>query len=91
MTRTVQCVYLKRDAPGLERQTYPGELGRRIFENISKDAWQRWVAHQTMLINENRLTPMEPKHRKFLETEMEKFFFGGGSSAPKEFVEPERP
>ena len=60
-------------------QTYPGDLGKRIFENVSKQAWQSWLAHQTMLINENRLSPMEPAHRKFLEDEMEKYFFGGGS------------
>ena len=77
----VQCVVLKREAPGLERVPYPGELGQRIYEKVSKEAWARWLAHQTMLINEYRLTPIEPKARKFLETEMEKFFFGAGSSA----------
>ena len=66
----------------------PGELGKRIYEHVSKDAWARWVQHQTMLINEYRLTPIEPKARKFLEGEMEKFFFGGGSEKPQEFVPP---
>ena len=89
MSRMVQCVVLKREAPGLDRPTYPGELGKRIYENVSKEAWQRWIAHQTMLINEYRLTPVDPKARKFLEAEMEKFFFGTGSEAPKEFVPPE--
>ena len=79
MTRVVQCVLLKREAPGLERPPYPGELGKRIFEQVSKEAWARWLPHQTMLINEYRLTPIEPKARKFLEAEMEKFFFGEGS------------
>src|SRR5690349_22696055 len=79
----VQCVLLKREAPGLDRPTYPGELGKRIYENVSKEAWQKWVQHQTMLINEYRLTPIEPKARKFLEAEMEKFFFGAGSQAPR--------
>ena len=88
MTRMVQCVLLKQEAPGLDRAPYPGELGKRIFENVSKEAWERWRKHQIMLINEYRLTPIEPKARKFLETEMEKFFFGAGSAAPKEFVEP---
>lgn len=83
MSRTVQCVYLKREAPGLDRPPYPGDLGRRIFENVSKEGWSRWVSHQTMLINEYRLTPMEPKARQFLEAEMEKFFFGAGSQAPQ--------
>jgi len=88
MARNVQCVLLKREAPGLDRPPYPGELGKRIYENVSKEAWQKWVQHQTMLINEYRLTPIEPKARKFLESEMEKFFFGGGSKAPDEFVPP---
>ena len=89
MTRSVQCVLLGQEAEGLERPPYPGELGQRIFDNVSKQAWQRWLAHQTMLINENRLTPFQPKARKFLEGEMEKFFFGEGSSAPEGYVPPE--
>ena len=90
MTRLVQCVLLKQEAPGLDRPPYPGELGKRIFENVSKEGWERWRKHQIMLINEYRLTPIEPKARKFLEAEMEKFFFGAGSAAPKEFVEPDK-
>lgn len=86
MSRTVNCIMLKAEAEGLDFAPYPGELGQRIYDNVSKEAWQRWVAHQTMLINEYRLTPIEPDARKFLETEMEKFFFGEGSSVPKEFV-----
>ncbi|MEM7281382.1 MAG: oxidative damage protection protein [Pseudomonadota bacterium] len=86
MSRTVQCVFLKQEAEALERPPYPGELGQRIFEHVSKPAWQQWVAHQTMLINEYRLTPIDPKARTFLEQEMEKFFFGEGSDKPKEFV-----
>ena len=89
MTRMVQCVLLKREAPGLERPPYPGELGRRIYENVSKEAWQRWLTQQTMLINEYRLTPIEPKARKFLESEMEKFFFGSGSQAPAGYQPPD--
>jgi Fe-S cluster biosynthesis and repair protein YggX len=88
VARMVQCVMLKREAPGLDRPPYPGELGRRIYDSVSREAWARWLQHQTMLINEYRLTPMEPKARQFLEAEMEKFFFGGGSAAPKEFVDP---
>ena len=88
MARTVKCVMLGKDADGLDFAPYPGDLGQRIYDNVSKEAWQRWLAHQTMLINEYRLTPIEPEARKFLEDEMEKFFFGGGSSAPKEFVPP---
>jgi len=86
MTRTVQCVLLGEEAEGLDYVPYPGDLGQRIFDNVSKQAWQKWVGHQTMLINENRLTPIEPAARKFLEEEMEKFFFGAGSKAPPEFV-----
>jgi Fe-S cluster biosynthesis and repair protein YggX len=86
MARKVQCVLLKREAEGLEYSPYPGELGKRIYDNISKEAWGQWVAHQTMLINENRLTPIEPKARAFLVAEMEKFLFGGGSSKPADFV-----
>jgi Fe-S cluster biosynthesis and repair protein YggX len=83
VARNVQCVLLKREAPGLDRPPYPGELGKRIYENVSKEAWQKWIGHQTMLMNEYRLTPIEPKARKFLEAEMEKFLFGGGSQAPE--------
>lgn len=79
---------LGREAEGLARPPYPGELGQRIFENVSKEAWQQWLGHQTMLINEYRLVPFEPKARKFLVGEMEKYFFGGGSARPGEFVEP---
>ena len=88
MSRMVQCVLLKREAPGLERVPYPGELGRRIYESVSKEGWARWLAHQTMLINEYRLSPIEPKARKFLEAEMEKFFFGPGSQAPQGYQPP---
>ena len=85
MSRTVNCVLLGREAPGLERLPYPGPLGQRIYEQVSAEAWKKWVAHQVMLINEYRLSPVEPKARKFLETEMEKFFFSGGSQKPAEF------
>ena len=88
MSRLVQCVLLKREAPGLERVPYPGDLGRRVYENVSKEAWASWLKHQTMLMNEYRLTPIEPKARKFLETEMEKFFFGAGSAAPQGYQPP---
>jgi len=89
MPRTVQCQYLKREAPGLDRVPYPGELGKRIYDNISAEAWAAWVRHQTMLINEYRLSPIEPKARKFLVEEMEKFLFADGSAKPAEYVAPE--
>lgn len=89
MSRTVNCVILGTEAEGLDYAPYPGELGQRIYDNVSKDAWQRWLAHQTMLINEYRLVPIEPDARRFLEQEMEKFFFGAGSAVPEEFVPPD--
>ncbi|MCC7329621.1 MAG: oxidative damage protection protein [Gammaproteobacteria bacterium] len=87
MSRKVQCVLLGTEADGLDRPPYPGELGKRIFDHVSKQAWQQWMRHQTMLINEYRLTPFEPKARSFLEQEMEKFLFGGGSEKPPDFRE----
>jgi Fe-S cluster biosynthesis and repair protein YggX len=88
MSRTVHCVKLGKDAEGLDRAPYPGELGQKIFDNVSKEAWQMWIKHQTILINENRLSAVDPKHRKFLEGEMEKFFFGEGAELPEQFTAP---
>lgn len=88
MSRTVNCVKLHREAEGLDRPTYPGELGQRIFDNVSKEAWQAWLKHQTMLINENRLSPVDPKARKFLEQQMEQYFFGEGAELPPDYVPP---
>ncbi|HIP52596.1 MAG TPA: oxidative damage protection protein [Chromatiales bacterium] len=85
MSRTVHCVKLDREAEGLDRVPYPGELGQRIFENASKEAWQQWLQQQTMLINEYRLSPIDPKARKFLEEQMEKFFFGEGAETPPDY------
>ena len=89
MARMVQCIKLGKEAEGLDRPTYPGDLGKRIFENVSKEAWAEWLKHQTVLINEYRLSPIDPKNRVFLENEMEKYFFSeGGSDAPTGFVPP---
>lgn len=91
MARMVQCVKLGKQAEGLDHSIYPGDLGKRIFDNISKQAWGEWLKHQTILINEYRLSPIEPKARTFLENEMEKYFFSdGGSDAPVEFTPPAR-
>ena len=90
MARMVKCVKLGREAEGLDFPPWPGELGRRIWENVSKEAWQLWLNHQTMLMNEYRLNAMDPKARKFIQEEMEKFFFGGGSDKPQEFVPEEK-
>jgi len=89
MADTVHCIKLEREAEGLDQPPYPGELGRRIHAQVSREAWQMWLEHQTMLINEMRLTPVDPKARKFLEAEMEKFFFGEGSERPGGYVPPE--
>ncbi len=86
MTRTVHCALLDEELEGLPRPPYPGELGKRIYEHVSAAAWQKWLAHQTMLINEHRLVPINPQHRAFLEAEMEKYFFGEGSAAPEGYV-----
>lgn len=86
MSRTVNCVLLGVEAEGLDYAPYPGDLGQRIYDNVSRQAWQQWLAHQTMLINEYRLTPIEPRARKFLEEEMEKFFFGEGAEKPEGYV-----
>ncbi|MGM0554544.1 MAG: oxidative damage protection protein [Pseudomonadota bacterium] len=88
MARTVNCVKLGKEAEGLDYPPYPGEMGKKIYLNVSKEAWNTWLGHQTMLINEYRLTPVDPKARKFLEEEMEKFLFGDGSEKPEGFVDP---
>ncbi|OBT00513.1 oxidative damage protection protein [Vibrio tasmaniensis] len=77
MSRTVFCARLQKDAEGLDFQLYPGDLGKRIFDNISKEAWGQWQSKQTMLINEKKLNMMDPEHRKLLETEMVNFLFEG--------------
>jgi Fe-S cluster biosynthesis and repair protein YggX len=84
----VNCAKLSKDAEGLKLPPYPGELGKKIYLTISNEAWQMWLKHQTMLINEYRLAVADPKTRKMLEAEMEKFLFGEGSEAPKDFVAP---
>jgi len=89
MSRIVHCQLLDQDLEGLAFQAWPGELGKRIYENISQQAWQQWIKHQTLLINEHRLSPLNPEHRKFIEAEMEKFLFRGGSEKPQGYVPPE--
>jgi len=86
MARMVNCIKLGKEAEGLDMLTYPGELGQKIYDNISKEGWQSWVNHQTMLLNEYRLSPINPKDRKFLEEEMEKFLLGDGPSDVDNFV-----
>lgn len=82
MSRLIHCVKLQKEAEGLDQAPLPGELGRKIYDQISKEAWQMWIAHQTMLINEYRLSMIDPKSRTFLMQEMDKFLFGSGSDKP---------
>jgi len=86
MSRTIFCTKLKKEAEGLDFPPYPGDLGKRIFENISKEAWKQWVNRQTMLINEYKLNSLEPEARKFIEQEMQNFLFGEGSDLPPDYV-----
>ena len=88
MARTVQCVYLKREAEGLDYSVFPGELGKRIYDNVSKEAFEAWKKHQTMLVNENRLNLADARSRQYLARQMESFFFGGGAEQPAGYVPP---
>lgn len=88
MARMVQCIKLGREAEGLERLPYPGPLGQRIFENVSKEAWQGWIKFQTMLVNENRLNLADLQARKYLASQMENYFFGGSTDAVQGYVPP---
>jgi len=90
VSRTVNCIKLGQEAEGLDRPPYPGELGQRLYEQVSKPAWAEWLKHQTMLINENRLSPIDPKARKFLEEQMERYFFGEGAEVPEGYVPPKQ-
>ena len=88
MARTVNCIKLGREAEGLDFPPYPGDLGKRLYESVSKEAWAGWQRHQTMLINENRLNLADPKARKYLAEQMEKHFFGSGADVARGYVPP---
>lgn len=88
MSRIVNCIKLGKEAEGLDRAPYPGLLGQRIFDNVSKEAWQKWLRQQTILINEYRLNPIDPRSRRFLEEQMEQYFFGTGIQNPPDYVAP---
>ena len=88
--RMVKCVKLGRELPGLDRPPWKGELGQRIYDNVSKEAWRMWVTHSTMLLNEYRLNPLDPNTQKVMEEQMERFFFGDGASVPEGYVPPPR-
>ncbi len=88
MARMVQCVYLKKESEGLGFSPYPGELGKRIYDNISKEAFEAWKKHQTMLVNENRLNLADARARQYLARQMEQFLFGGDADKPAGYVPP---
>ena len=90
MGRMVNCIKLGREAAGLDFSPYPGELGRRIFDNVSKEAWAGWIRHQTMLVNENHLNLSDIKARKYLAEQLEAYFFGSGAEQPLGYVPPEK-
>ena len=89
MTRLVFCEHFQKELEGLARPPYPGEIGEKIYNSVSKQAWQMWLEHQTMLLNENRLSMVNPEARKYLQEEMIKFFFSGGSQKPIGYVPPD--
>lgn len=88
MARMIHCAKLGREAEGLDRPTYPGALGQRIYDNVSKEAWSGWIKFQTMLVNENRLNLADIKARKFLAEQMENYFFGESTQMPPGYVPP---
>jgi len=88
MARMVKCIKLGREAEGLDFPPVPGELGNKLWENVSKEAWQQWQKHQTMLVNENRLNLADVRARKYLMSQMEKYFFGEGADKPAGYVPP---
>ncbi len=89
MSRKIHCIKLNKQAEGLEIAPFPGEIGQKIYDSISKQAWDLWLGHQTMLINEYRLSLIDPQTKTFLEQEMNKFLFGDGSSKPDGYIAPE--
>ena len=90
MARMVNCIKLGHEAEGMDFPPYPGELGKRIYLSVSKEAWQQWLRHQTMLINENRLSLADPTARKYLAEQLEKHFFGDGADAAAGYVPPKQ-
>ncbi|HEX4598563.1 MAG TPA: oxidative damage protection protein [Burkholderiaceae bacterium] len=88
MARMIHCIKLGKEAEGLDFAPVPGELGRRIFESVSKEAWAQWQRHQTMLLNENRLSLADARARKYLQAQMEQYFFGEGADMPSGYVPP---
>ena len=88
MARVIHCSMLNKEAEGLDYAPYPGELGKRIYDNISKEAFEQWKRHQTMLVTENRLNLADARARQYLARQMEQFLFGGGADQPTGYVPP---
>lgn len=88
MSRSVQCLKLKKESEGLEYPPYPGEMGTRIWQSISKEAWQDWLGVQTRLVNENRLNLADARARKYLKEQMEKYLFEDIDVEAQGFVPP---
>ena len=86
--RIVHCVKFGKDMPGLDRVPWKGDLGKKVDESVSKDAWKMWIEHSKMLMNEYRLNPLDPQSQKIMEEQMEQFFFGEGAKLPAEYVAP---
>ncbi len=87
-TRMVKCVKFGHEMPGLDRVPWKGELGQRVYENVSKEAWQLWIEHSKMVMNEYRLNPLDPQSQKIMEEQMEQFFFGEGARLPEGYIPP---
>ena len=90
MTRMINCAKLGKEAEGLDYPPYPGPLGEKIYQNISKEAWAGWLEHQTMLVNENRLSLVDPQARKYLTEQTEAYFFGDGAEKASGYVPPKK-
>jgi len=88
MTRMVKCIKLGTESEGLDFRPYPGELGKKLWLNVSKQAWADWLKHQTMLVNENRLNLADARARQYLARQMENHFFGDGADAAQGYVPP---
>jgi Fe-S cluster biosynthesis and repair protein YggX len=84
----VHCVKIGQEAEGLDRQPFPNELGKRIYENVSKEGWKKWIAHSTMLVNEYRIDLASKKGTEYLLKQCEEFFFGSGAQMPEGYVAP---
>ncbi len=90
MAHMVKCVKLGREAEGLDEPPFDSPLGQRVYENVSKEAWQGWMNHMRMLLNEYRLQPWRPEHQEFIAQQMEDYFFGGGGHLPEQYTPPEK-